>query len=201
MYSQNWNQYMYDLRQLIEQQDKRIKTLEDQLKYLLSNQNERGNVVIEKIEYKFDQLKVETLSGSLHIGLSPEDLSQIEDVALDQINPQQKMQTLPPFEHQITSELHHWLQQSGPRIIDNLAKAHNRMIDQSHQTLLLQDIQKQFPNRISFYKNQALQSNNYSDEKALQEYVMNQIKGEVENSLANYIKNHKGVMSNDDGNS
>ncbi|KIL47367.1 spore germination protein GerPC [Jeotgalibacillus campisalis] len=33
-----------------------------------------SSVHIEKIEYKFDQLKVETLEGTLSIGLSPSDL-------------------------------------------------------------------------------------------------------------------------------
>jgi len=32
--------------------------------------------LLEKIEYKFDQLKVETLEGTLSIGLSPTELAK-----------------------------------------------------------------------------------------------------------------------------
>ena len=34
------------------------------------------------MEYKFDQLKVETLEGTLNIGLNPSDLQAIEDFSV-----------------------------------------------------------------------------------------------------------------------
>ena len=34
------------------------------------------------MEYKFDQLKVETLEGTLNIGLNPSDLQGIEDFSV-----------------------------------------------------------------------------------------------------------------------
>ncbi len=42
----------------------------------------RPPVHVEKMEYKFDQLKVETLEGTLNIGLNPADLQNIEDFSV-----------------------------------------------------------------------------------------------------------------------
>lgn len=199
MYGQDWNQYIYDLRQHIDQQNQRIKALEDQIQSLLSNN--KGNVIIEKIEYKFDQLKVETLSGSLHIGLSPEDLEKIDEIGLGQMNQQGKVAPFDPFEEQLLTELNQWLQQSSPNLIRELASTYHFQVDPSHQNLLLQDIQKQFPDRIRYYKNQQIKKDPSINEMELQDYIKNQIKGEVQHSLTNYMKNYKGEMKNDDGSS
>ena len=39
-----------------------------------------------ELEYKFDQLKVETLEGTLNIGLNPSDLQGIEDFSIPSKN-------------------------------------------------------------------------------------------------------------------
>ena len=38
--------------------------------------------MLNELEYKFDQLKVETLEGTLNIGLNPTDLQGIEDFSV-----------------------------------------------------------------------------------------------------------------------
>lgn len=42
----------------------------------------RPPVRVDRIEYAFDQLKIETLDGTLNIGINPSDLSSIEDAAI-----------------------------------------------------------------------------------------------------------------------
>lgn len=46
-----------------------------------------STVHIEKIEYKFDQLKVETLEGTLSIGLSPTELTRHGEVEIPGLQP------------------------------------------------------------------------------------------------------------------
>ncbi|WP_068676613.1 spore germination protein GerPC [Oceanobacillus sp. Castelsardo] len=192
MYGQDWNQYFYELQQHIQNLESRMKTLEDQVRQLKSNQNQdpMDRVNIEKVEYKFDQLKIETLSGSLHIGLSPENLEQIEDFALGQTN--STAQGLPSFNQKLCTDLNNWLQQSGPSMIDSLANTHERTIDSSHQSLLLQDIQKQLPNRISYYKEQAEKNNATSNDQEFENFIKTKVKEEIQHSLATYMKKHKG---------
>lgn len=189
MYGQDWNQYFYELQQHIQHLESRMKTLEQQVQQLKLNQGPSDRVNIEKVEYKFDQLKIETLSGSLHIGLSPENLEQIEDFALGQTN--QPPQGLPSFNQKLYTDLNNWLQQSGPNMIDDLANTHERIIDSSHQSLLLQDIQKQLPNRISYYKEQSEKNNEFSNELELQNFIMTKVKEEIQHSLATYMKKTK----------
>ncbi|KKE78027.1 spore germination protein GerPC [Oceanobacillus caeni] len=191
MYGQDWNQYVYELQRHIQNLEIRMKNLEDQVHQLNANKESKDRVNIEKVEYKFDQLKIETLSGSLHIGLSPENLEQMEDFALGQTN-QQTAQSLPLFNQKLCTDLSDWLHQSGPNMINDLANTHERTIDSSHQSLLLQDIQKQLPNRISYYKEQAEKDNNISEEQEFESFIKSKVMEEIQHSLANYIKKYKG---------
>ncbi|MGD7045241.1 spore germination protein GerPC [Jeotgalibacillus proteolyticus] len=59
------------LQQQLTQCMERLSKIEQKLEERASSPS---SVHIEKIEYKFDQLKVETLEGTLSIGLSPSDL-------------------------------------------------------------------------------------------------------------------------------
>src|SRR5690625_980139 len=75
---QGWQQsvlqYVNELYQSINEQDLRIKQMEQSIEKLLTQIEELKNkesTHIEKIEYKFDQLKVETVEGTLHIGVLP----------------------------------------------------------------------------------------------------------------------------------
>ncbi|WP_156288832.1 spore germination protein GerPC [Oceanobacillus salinisoli] len=192
MYGKDWSQYLYELQQQIQHQDARIRSLEEQIQRLVNDQQQKNGTVIEKVEYKFDQLKIETLSGSLQIGLSPEELKNMEDLALGQASQLSPTNNLPSFEQQLTSQLQNWLQGSGPSMISDLAKNYNRTIDDSHQSLMLHDIQKQFPNRIKYYKEQAMKNNTALNEQELADFIFNKIKDEVRHSLTNYMKDYKG---------
>lgn len=66
--------YFHQLNEYLRWQTERIRNLEGRIELiereLDSLKGQRG-VTIERIEYKFDQLKVETLEGTLNVGLSP----------------------------------------------------------------------------------------------------------------------------------
>ncbi|PPA72370.1 spore germination protein GerPC [Jeotgalibacillus proteolyticus] len=70
-------QQLYYQISLLQQQ---LKECMDRLVQMEQRFEERNSspssVHIEKIEYKFDQLKVETLEGTLSIGLTPSDLAK-----------------------------------------------------------------------------------------------------------------------------
>jgi len=90
-----WQQWALRIEQRMQEQQQTIERLEQELqriKQQLAKQEQSTPIYhVEKIEYHFDQLKVDTLEGSLQIGLStsnPEQLPMmIEDFVMQQQNP------------------------------------------------------------------------------------------------------------------
>ncbi|OCA84315.1 hypothetical protein A8F94_16525 [Bacillus sp. FJAT-27225] len=63
----------------------KIATLEESLRCAeeeIRLLKEKPAIQVGTIQYKFDQLKVETLDGTLNIGLNPKDLQGIEEMAI-----------------------------------------------------------------------------------------------------------------------
>ena len=59
--------YIYQQDKVLRDLQKKIQTIEE----TVSDLKKRPSVKVERMEYKFDQLKVETLEGTLNIGLNP----------------------------------------------------------------------------------------------------------------------------------
>ncbi len=90
----------------------------------LQQLKEKPAVHVDRIEYKFDQLKVETLEGTLNIGLNPSDLSGIEDFAVQNqtvstpFSPKAQMQRSMKVEEAI----YQYLETDLPQIIEEYPK-------------------------------------------------------------------------------
>lgn len=81
-----WQQWAQQVSAYIEMQKQRIDKLEQTVTKLQTDLNALKNqkgVHIDKIEYKFDQLKVEKLDGTLTIGISPSLLDNIDDLTVN----------------------------------------------------------------------------------------------------------------------
>ena len=94
-----WQQWAFRIEQRLQEQQDTIDTLqatiaEIEQQLAVQKQNSSSNTPpifhVDKIEYHFDQLKVETLEGSLQIGMSTASASQlptmIEELAMKQKN-------------------------------------------------------------------------------------------------------------------
>ncbi|RLL45040.1 hypothetical protein D8M04_09205 [Oceanobacillus piezotolerans] len=185
MYDNNWNYYIDQLWQYIQRQDTMIQSLTERLEKLESDFKNKPTTSIEKVEYKFDQLKVDTLSGTLHIGISPEELQKMDDITL----PNTTNQPRPPFQQQLQSEIQGFIQNNGPELIRNLSEKEGLNHQTFNHDLLLEDISKQIPGRISYYKQEAINSMGNLSEEHLQRYISTKIKDEIHQSLARYMKN------------
>ncbi|MGP4065881.1 spore germination protein GerPC [Oceanobacillus sp. M65] len=178
----DWTTYLNNLSGYVQEQDKKIQELTQKLEQLQSTLNEQKTNRIEKIEYKFDQLKIENLNGTLHIGMSPQDM---EDFSMpDQSLPQ----VTQPFKQQLVSELSNFVEQEGPALIRNLSEEYDRKIDKPYQGILLQDIIKQLPSRIAFYEKKAADEKIGANDSALREYISSHIKEEIHHSLTVYMQ-------------
>ncbi|AIF45219.1 spore germination protein GerPC [Virgibacillus sp. SK37] len=184
----DWNTYLNELHQYMKKQEQMIVDLEKRLYDLEAANKQANSTTIEKIEYNFDQLKIERLDGTLHIGLSPNDLANIEDLGLP-MNQASSPSQVPPPHQKLHAELSHYLQQNGAEFIRKFAAQHNRSIDHKYETVLIQDITKQLPERIAYYEEKALQENQNISDEHLYHYISNQIKHEIQQSLTKYMKN------------
>lgn len=95
-----WQQWAFRIEQRLQEQQDMIDTLQATIielkQQLLEQEQQQSSTTppifhVEKIEYHFDQLKVDTLEGSLQIGLSTASSSQlpmmIEELAMKQNAP------------------------------------------------------------------------------------------------------------------
>ncbi|API91044.1 putative spore germination protein GerPC [Virgibacillus pantothenticus] len=181
----NWSAYMYDIHEYMRQQQALIQQLLSRVNELEEKlQNTKSNR-IEKVEYHFDQLKIEQLDGTLHIGLSPQDLANLEeDCSIGQVKPPNYQ---PPLKQTIQAELNDYLHQNGPAMIRQLASEYNVGVDDGYPSILIQDMIKQLPGRIAFYEKEAHNQKNLRTKEELHAYIADKIKNEIDQSLRKYM--------------
>ena len=75
-------QQLYDYMKRQHQEIAQLQTSMAQLSEEIKKLKEKPSITVERLEYKFDQLKVETLEGTLNIGLNPSDLNNIDDLSV-----------------------------------------------------------------------------------------------------------------------
>ena len=180
MNSNEWTNYMYDLHHHLTKQEKAITALEERLNKLESDFQEKKTNTIEKIEYNFDQLKIEHLDGTLHIGLSPNDLANIEDFNL------QKKE--PPLKQKLLSELSGYVHENGPSLIREFSTKYDHPIGEDFQLMMIQDIEKQLPSRISFYEQEAFKDSGITKPEEISLYISDRVKNEIHQSLLKYVQ-------------
>ncbi|MGG1396375.1 spore germination protein GerPC [Bacillus salipaludis] len=192
---QDLYQYLQWLLSCIQTQEKRIAALEQALQKMqndLKQIGEKPTIHVDTIEYKFDQLKVETLEGTLSIGLNPNDLSGIEDFAIQgqslntPISPKAQMQRSMKIEEAI----YRYLETDLPLIIEDTEKQLRLQPNESYLSFIKQDIIKQLPNRIEYHL-KSIPVNEQSDEnKALMENrIIELLKQEIQNGVYTFFNN------------
>ncbi|WP_077623093.1 spore germination protein GerPC [Sediminibacillus massiliensis] len=183
MHPHSWTQYISELHHYIQQQDKKLKELEKRIEDLEKN-NQNNHTTVERIDYHFDQLKIERLDGTLHIGLSPEGLSSIEDMDVNQaLSPMREQKQ--DGTKQLIDEMNGYLTKEGANLLNHLSNQYNRPLNQQEQDMLLDDIRKQLPARVRHYL-QNHHSTGSNTEK--HDQIMEQIKAEIFHSLHQYFQ-------------
>ncbi|GGB39612.1 hypothetical protein F3157_07275 [Virgibacillus dakarensis] len=194
MNGNEWTNYFYDLHQHMKEQDKKIKKLESRLNQVEQIAQEKNKNTIEKIEYNFDQLKIERLDGTLHIGLTPSDLANIDDLGINQANQANQGDQVgveQPIKQTLLTDLSRYLSKEGPTLIQHLAEQYRNPVDKGFQSIMLQDIEKQLPHRIAFYEQEARKNNKVVSEDQLTAYITEQIKQEIYQSLVSYMQGNE----------
>lgn len=185
--------YLQNINSHINNQETRIIRLEQLVVHLtntIQELQERQPIHVGTIEYKFDQLKVETLEGTLNIGLNPANLDAIEDMSVTNNNQSETVLHPKQLEDRkaIEKELTHYVQSEVPTIITKIKSDLDLQLDESFTQLIQTDIHKQLPNRITYYEQQI--NKDQANENNLDRNLMiiDQIKQDIHTAIFSYLE-------------
>lgn len=196
MNNHQFYEYIRQLHLFVEAQDKRIKQLEQKVHELdddIQGLKNKPSIRVDKIEYKFDQLKVETLEGTLNIGLNPSDMQGIEDFAVEgkqvvnnPFSPADRFQTTISIQEDILKDL----ESDVKTIIQQYEQENGVHIDESYVVFINDDIKKQLAQRIEFYMNQIPMDQRSSEHPdAYVTRISDTIKNDIHNGIQVFLKN------------
>ena len=83
---------------------------------------EKPPVNIERIDYHFDQLKIERLEGTLNIGLNPSDLQNMDEFRIPTPFPNLQMVQNREFSNQLEQKILDFIENDLPNMIDDKKK-------------------------------------------------------------------------------
>jgi len=149
---------------------------------VLKNQK---NVHIDKVEYKFDQLKVEKLEGTLNIGISPGNIDDL-DIQDDDPGEPNAMQQ-PELYRQISEQIHSQLQQDVPQEIQAAERNISFSLDRIHRKLVEDDVAKQLDMRIRHYLEQAMPTVTAENSQTVQDSIYQKVKQDIQAAVMNYF--------------
>ncbi len=191
---QDFYQYLEWFQRCIQAQETKIASLEQTIQKMreeIKQLNEKKTIHVDRIEYKFDQLKVETLDGTLNIGLNPNDLSAIEDFSVQNqslntpFSPKAQMQR----SMKIEDAIHQYLELDLPKIIEETQKNLAIHPNESYVNFIKDDIIKQLPKRIDDHF-KALQADGRSMENDhIDEQIIELLKQEIQNGVYVFLNN------------
>jgi spore germination protein PC len=198
---QDYSQFLQWVQMTLQAQENRIVTLEKTIQEIqkeIKQLKDKPSIQVDKIEYKFDQLKVETLEGTLNIGLNPSDLQNIEDFAVENqslktpIHPKAHMQRSMKIEESI----YQYLETDLIALFKEAQNQLNVQIDDSYLDFIKQDILKQLPARIDYHI-QSTATIDRGSELNPEETIIELIKQEIKKGVLIFInhlpKNVKGM--------
>ncbi|MBT2678139.1 spore gernimation protein [Bacillus sp. ISL-35] len=179
----------------VEHQSKKIAKLEKMvldMKHEIAVLKERPPVQVGNIEYKFDQLKVETLEGTLNIGLNPTDLEGIDDFSVDQkaVNVPNPGKQLFKRTIEIETALHQYLETDLESIYREAQEKLGINVDDSYFTFIKEDIKKQISGRVSSHlQERSSNQNGTVNGSEVTEQVIDLLKQEIQNGVFLFLKN------------
>ncbi|MGA9227555.1 MAG: spore germination protein GerPC [Mesobacillus sp.] len=179
----------------MEHQSKKIGKLEKMILDMqqeIASLKERPPVQIGNIEYKFDQLKVETLEGTLNIGLNPSDLNEIDDFSVDQKAVNVPIPPKQLFKRTIELEttLYQYLETDLEQIYRDAQTNLEITVDDSYFTFIKDDIKKQLSGRVAYHLKE-LSSTSRGEELSpeINAKVIELLKQEIQNGVFLFLKN------------
>lgn len=134
--------YIKQLEQQITMLNQNIESLQIRLDQIEQQGSQKTS--IEKIEYHFDQLKIEQLDGMLQIGLSPEQLKQLDEFTVPTPTNNQPSAL-------IERNLYEYTENHLSSYIKHLEEKYKHPLSDEQRQILLSDVQNQIKERVDFH--------------------------------------------------
>lgn len=190
-----WYTYSIQLQRYLEAQDKRILQLEQELQRLteeISTLKNKPPIHVDKIEYKFDQLKVESLDGTLNIGLNPNDLNNIDEFAVNN-HPTSPTPFPFPNREQIVKEMAEALMSELDEMIQDTEAQVGISLEPSYHEFIRNDVSRQLGQRIIMYFDNSSPMDRAPQQfEYLKENVYEKVKSDIQVALVNFITHSTG---------
>lgn len=157
------------------------------------------------IEYKFDQLKIETLEGTLNIGLTPsgDGLDEL-DVGDQQIKvpktkthrSEEEETELTPLEQEVKQRIDAYLQSNAINDIQQIEVQHNFPLNEQYRLFIIEDIHKQIPNRIrelyaALHEEPKTRNLSKNDPDQAEQLLFDNLHRDILNGIEKFITNLK----------
>jgi spore germination protein PC len=181
------NDQINQMKRIIQHLQDNIATLEKEVKSL----KDRPNTNIERIEYKFDQLKVETLEGTLNIGLTPSGKNTIDEFSVDNKElaapntEQDNTGLFKSLKYQVNDYLN-----NESKIFEMMEQKYNFPLEDQYRNFITNDIRQQIDDRIKLYINR--NSSSLRDPHKIgyiEQEIFKKIKEEINTSIETFIQN------------
>nr|WP_268884455.1 spore germination protein GerPC [Bacillus sp. NSP9.1] len=187
-YGQNWYAYLQQQAAQIQQIERQMIALQTELNQLKENPGTR----IDRIEYKFDQLKIERLDGTLNIGLNPADPDNLENFEISKQSPDIGMGMLQQELHsqlmqQTRQIVDAYLNEEAPLLLEQLENRYESKLDDTNRQHIIEDIRKQIDSRIRYYVKHVKPDDSLSP-KEHAERLADYVKQDVTRAIEHFLK-------------
>ena len=190
------------MKKYLEKQEQRILTLEAEissLKTKLQQLTAQNPVTIEKIEYKFDQLKIERLEGTLNIGVNPGEIEEFSDSAVSGMFSSTPTTFTTEQREMVTSQITAEVSAFIDKEISEMVAQHENQIgvrfEGQYDNFIKEDLYKQLPERIEFYLNNQPYNKNVEQANEYTEKVIEQIKTDISQAIYHFLQNAQHGMN------
>ncbi|WP_368986866.1 spore germination protein GerPC [Caldifermentibacillus hisashii] len=160
---------------------------------------------VERIDYHFDQLKIERLDGTLNIGLNPQDLQEMDEFSIPtpHFRKEQSEKSKVGL-NQLQDKLNTYLEKELPLFIEKAKREMGLELDQSYAAFIQEDIRKQLPERLAFYSQKLAKTRRdlsvIEEEQEIYQMTIHDIQQAIYAFLRQFpIKGQKGEEKNDLG--
>lgn len=191
----DWNMIFRQLYTQLLWQSEKLGKMDRKLDAILAElQAIRGQkpVNVEKIEYNFDQLKVEKLDGTLNIGITPDNAKSIEQLALGDsevmVGPVPIQTQSPQSFAAIQNGVMNYLNAEAPEELKQMEGKYNLSLPGEYRAHILADVQKQVNARIVHYMQQMeLRDDGENPEERVRE-ISEQVKADIRKGVEQYLQ-------------
>lgn len=189
--SPEWNHYFNQLHTYIQWQASKMDNVEKKLEEVnkeLADLQHKKQISIDKIEYRFDQLKIENLNGTLVIGVTPEGVKSLENMAAKGCRWEHSSKDKYSDIYRSTSQrIDRYLDGSVPDMIESTTKLRQVTVDNEYRQRMICDLKKQMNDRIQYYVDQ-MDENSAHDLSRAQDQIVDKVINDIHIAIEKHVE-------------